>query len=152
MLPPTVPGAGLGLRREVLEEFIESVLGDMMGPENALSDRKWGQREGRQYVGIHHKNRHAPNEARIDIDIHPSKIADVEFDIRLSCIAEDNLQVEVINVDISTSRLLSLIIPGINRLADRILEGMFSSLLERPQNLLDSCSDPRFTDDHHLLF
>lgn len=151
LVPPIVPRAGIGIRREVLEEILESVLGDMMGPGNDLASRKWGKKEGRQYVGVHHKNRHAENEASIDIDIHPSRIADVDVDIRLSCDAEDKLQAEILSVDISTSRLLSLLIPGLNKILDRVLEGMFQGLFEHPQNLGDECSNPRFTENHDLL-
>ncbi|MCB9230068.1 MAG: hypothetical protein H6581_00245 [Bacteroidia bacterium] len=58
--------------REVMESMVESYVGNQMinGSNNALRNAKWGKKEGRAYVGIRHNpEKHAPNEARLDLDI-----------------------------------------------------------------------------------
>ncbi|WP_435623334.1 hypothetical protein [Flagellimonas sp.] len=141
----------IGFQREVLEEVLEGAIGNALGPGGELSDRKWGRKQGRTHVGIKHKSSFPDNVARLDVDIAPSRLVDVEVKFRVACDGT-NIKAEVIGTNVRTNRVAKIFATtfmgslqyGLNKLMDTAVRPIY---LEA-----DICLPPKFTDDHHLLF
>ncbi len=141
----------IGFQREVLEEILEGAIGNSLGPGGELSDRKWGRKQGRAYVGINHKSNFPENVARLDVDIAPSRLVDVEVKFRVACDGT-NIKAEVIDTDIRTNRVAKIFATtfmgslqyGLNKLMDNAVRPIYLDS--------DICLPPKFTNDHHLVF
>ncbi len=141
----------VGFQREVLEEILEGSLGHEMGPGGSLSDRSWGKKRGRTYVGILHKDHFPRDVARLDVDIAPSRLVDVEVKFQVQC-KGNNILAEVIDTNIRTNRLAKVFATtmfgtlqyGLNRLMASSVENVF---VESPK-----CLPPHFSKDSHLFF
>ena len=141
----------IGLQREVMEEIIEASVGHEMGPGGSLKDRNWGRKRGRTHVGILHKSSHDDNEARLDLDIAPSRLMDAEIRFKLEC-GGGNLNAEVVNVNMSTSRVAKAFFPSLMKAIEFGLDKVVQKSL-RPTGISTSyCLPPKFTDESHLVF
>ena len=141
----------IGFQREVLEEILEGAIGNSLGPGGELSDRKWGRKQGRTHVGIKHKSNHPDNVARLDVDIAPSRMVDVEVKFRVACDGI-NIKAEVIGTNIRTNKVAKIFATtfmgslqyGLNKLMDTAVRPIYLDS--------DICLPPKFTDEHHLVF
>ncbi|MEM7702945.1 MAG: hypothetical protein AAF251_13475 [Pseudomonadota bacterium] len=141
----------LGFQREVLEEILEAAIGNELSPGGELSKARWGRKRGRSHVGLKHKKSFPDEVARLDVDIHPSRLVDVELKFRLGCDG-NRISAEIIKTKAKTSLLGKVFATtafgsiqfGLNRLFDNTGRNF----------LIDSgaCIAPRFSDDHHLIF
>ena len=141
----------IGFQREVLEEILEGAIGNELSPGGTLSKFKWGKKEGRTHVGIKHKKNFPENVARLDVDIAPSRLMDVEVKFQVACHGT-NIRAEVIGSKVRVSKLAKIFATtfmgslqfGINKLMDTAVRPIY---LESR-----TCIPPYFTDDHHLFF